>query len=278
MSVADSTDSNRNSPRGAGVATRRLVTHAVPEGAHVAPAWPTTTTQSLAEETAAPVARPWLSSYRVHQLIAGVVAATLHLTALLAFNDGEPERHAVSAAPEEAYIPLQLPEMEPPETIEVVDVSDAPTAPQLAPPMQMDMPSTVALSDFIQPVRPTVDPALTSVGSITIPTLTAANFGAHGGVRLFDLKELDRTPRRLKTIVPVYPTEMRRARLSGEVVLIVIIDVNGRVEVERVVSATNREFEFAAVKAAEQCQFESPLRGGQRVNARYLWQIPFEIK
>jgi protein TonB len=119
---------------------------------------------------------------------------------------------------------------------------------------------------------------LTSVGAITIPSATSANFGGQGGVRLFDLRELDRVPRRVRTVMPVYPHELRRAGIKGDVVLLVIIDVSGHVEVERVISSTHREFEIAAIKAAEQCQFESPLRAGQRVNARYMWNIPFDLK
>jgi TonB family protein len=174
-------------------------------------------------------------------------------------------------------IQMEMPELEPPETVEVVDTSEAPPAPSVAPPMLMDMPSTVAVANFVQQMRPTLDSGLTSVSAITIPSM-ATNFGAGGGVQLFDLKELDRVPRRVRTVMPVYPHELRRASVTGEVVLLVIIDVNGRVEVERVVSATNREFETAAVKAAEQCVFETPLRGGRPVNARYRWNIPFELR
>jgi TonB family protein len=263
----------------AGVAARRLAAHALPDGGHMAPTWPPTTTQSPTVEASATDHLPWLNGYRLTQLLSGAIAAAVHLVVLFAFNGGEPVKRAVATAAEENIIPMVLPELEPPEVVEVVDTTDAPAAPQLAPPMQMDMPSSIPLSEFVQAMRPTIDPAITSVGAISIPAVAAAGFGAQGGagVKLFDLKDLDRAPRRLKTVVPTYPHELRRAKISGEVVLMVIIDVNGRVEVERVVSSTARDFETAAVKAAEQCEFEPPLRGGQRVNARYLWRIPFEI-
>jgi protein TonB len=210
-------------------------------------------------------------------LIGGVVALALHVVILFGFQGESAHAPVATVTPEEEIIPLVMPELEPPEAVEIVDMQDAPSTPQLAPPMQMDLPSTVAVSSFIQPVRPTLDPSLTSVGAITIPS-TVTPFGAEGGVRLFELKDLDRVPRRMRTVMPAYPHELRRAGVNGDVVLVVIIDVNGSVEVERVVSATNREFEAAAIKAAEQCVFEPPLRAGQRVKARYLWNIPFEIR
>jgi TonB family protein len=261
MSVADSTNSNRAAHHPGTAAT-----------------WPTAPWSPLPEATESAPRRP-RRLYRRDQVIAGVIALGVHLTALFAFNGGEPKRQTVGAAPAEEIIPLEMPELEPPENVEIVEVTDAPATPQLAPPMLMDLPSAVPVSSFVEPMRPMVDPALTSVGSITIPAVTTPNIGAgSGGVRLFDLKELDRVPRRIKTVMPVYPQELRRARVSGEVVLVVIIDVNGRVEIEKVVSSTAREFETAAIRGAEQCEFEPPLHGGKRVNARYVWHIPFEIK
>lgn len=278
MHAADSTPPVRVAPRenfAVHPASRRAAIHAAPEGGALPAAWPGSTAAPV-PELATPV-RP--SGWRLRlrdRLIGGVVALALHLAVLFGFQ-GEPALAPVATvAPEEEIIPFTMPELEPPEAIEIVDMQDAPTTPQLAPPMQMDLPSTVAVSSFLQPVRPTLDPSLTSVGSITIPSTVTA-FGAEGAVRLFELKELDRVPRRVRTVRPEYPHELKRAGVMGEVVLLVIIDVNGSVEVERVVSATNREFEAAAIKGAEQCVFEPPLRAGQRVKARYLWSIPFEL-
>jgi protein TonB len=178
---------------------------------------------------------------------------------------------------EEPYEPIEMPVLEPEEMIEVVEsgeVTDAP--PEMAPPSLVDIPTTVDVATFTQLMQPTLDPSLTSVGSLTIPKMTG-NFGTAGTakIQLFDLKDLDRVPRRIRTKVPEYPMELRRAGITGEVILLVIIDPSGHVEVDRVISATNRDFEVEAVKAAEQCLFESPLKGGQKVSARYTWTIAF---
>lgn len=94
---------------------------------------------------------------------------------------------------------------------------------------------------------------------------------------IFDVSDLDRAPRRIKTVPPVYPPELRRARITGEVVLILVIDQSGRVSVEDVVSSTAREFERSAIMAAEQCLFESPTKNGKAVKARYKMKVPFTI-
>jgi TonB family protein len=263
MSVADSTTSNRAAHHPGAAAT-----------------WPTSTTWTTLPDAAELQPRRAWRTYRRDQLIAGLVAAGIHVGALFAFNGSESEQRVTEAAPAEEVIRMEMPVLEPPETVEVVDVSEAPgVAPQLAPPMLMDLPSAVPVSSFVEPMRPQVDPSLTSVNSFTIPSVANPGIGAQlGRVRLFDLKDLDRVPRRVKTVMPVYPHDLRRSHVTGEVILVVIIDVNGRVEVERVESATNRDFELAAVRAAEQCEFEPPLRAGQRVNARYRWHIPFEMK
>jgi len=94
---------------------------------------------------------------------------------------------------------------------------------------------------------------------------------------IFDVKDLDRPPSRTKTVPPIYPPEMKRARVQGNVTLLIIIDQNGRVSVDKVVDSSAREFEQAAITAAEQCIFEPPMKGGQAVRARYRMQVPFRL-
>lgn len=94
---------------------------------------------------------------------------------------------------------------------------------------------------------------------------------------IFDVKDLDKPPARTRTVTPVYPPELKRARVQGTVVLLIIIDQNGRVSVDKVVQSTVREFEQAAITAAEQCIFEPPMKGGQAVRARYRMQVPFRM-
>jgi len=240
-----------------------------------APAWPGAPAEAGGVATPAG-SREWPDW--ANTVIGLVVSGALHGALFLPILNRTPEEAPAPPTPAATYVQLEMPPIEPPEPIEIVDVSDTPPDTISAPPMAMDLPSTVPVSAFLQPIQPMLDPSLIKVGAITIPSFNATAGTPGTGVRLFELKELDRVPRRLRTVMPVYPHELRKAGVSGEVVLLVIIDASGRVEVERVVSSTHREFEAAAVKAAQQCVFVSPLRAGQRVSARYTWHIPFELK
>jgi len=274
MIAAEPSDSIQNADRG-GVPVRAVTRRtASPEGV-VPPAWSSVPAgpQPLTAQQCARRRSGWTD-----QLIGVSVAAALHLYLLFGMNDRPSGEPAANHAPEEMYVRLEMPPIEPPEPVEVVEMSDTEPVPVSAPPMMMDLPTTVPVSTFVQLIQPVIDPSLTAVGAITIPSYVATAGTAQAVVRLFDFRELDRVPRRLRTTMPVYPHELRRAGITGEVVLMVIIDASGHVEVERVLSATHRDFEVAAVKAAEQCVFESPLKGGQRVSARYTWHIPFDLK
>jgi protein TonB len=101
---------------------------------------------------------------------------------------------------------------------------------------------------------------------------------AVGDLDIFDVADLDRPPRRTRTVPPVYPADLRRAHVQGEVTLILVIDQTGRAKVERVAESTNREFVQAAVTAAEQCQWEPPTKDGEAVRARYSMRVPFRLQ
>jgi protein TonB len=101
---------------------------------------------------------------------------------------------------------------------------------------------------------------------------------AAGDLAIFDVADLDQPPRRVKTVPPVYPIELKRARVQGEVVLIVVIDPQGNCKVERVAESTAREFVPAAIAAAEQCVYEPPTKDGRPVRARYSMRVPFRMQ
>jgi periplasmic protein TonB len=240
----------------------------------VAPVWPTPASPLPAVKIPLRRRSPWLSTDR---LIGLGAAAAIHLAVLFLFNTKAEPKSAPAAAPPDTPIVFEMPLIDPPEPVEVTDTETPSTPTELAPPTLMDMPSIVTVSAFMQPMRPTLDSALTNVGALTIPSMQTSLAGG-AAIQLFNLEELDHVPRRLRTVTPTYPINMRRARIQGEVVLLVIIDPTGHVEVERVLSSTTREFEVAARTAAEQCLFEPPTKAGQRVHARYSLRVPFELK
>ena len=95
---------------------------------------------------------------------------------------------------------------------------------------------------------------------------------------IFDVKDLDRTPRVIKRGRIDYPFELKRERIEGFVKLKVIIDERGRVQVAEVLDASHRAFIKSAVDAAEDSVFESPTRNGEKVKAFYILPFNFSIR
>jgi hypothetical protein len=94
---------------------------------------------------------------------------------------------------------------------------------------------------------------------------------------IFDIKDLDQVPRLLRPGALVHPAELKRARVGGRVVLMVIINERGNVKVEQVVEGKIRAFVPNAITFAEGCLFEVPKKNGKSVSARYNWPIKFSI-
>src|SRR5690606_10149160 len=92
---------------------------------------------------------------------------------------------------------------------------------------------------------------------------------------IFDIKDLDSAPRRTRTPPLPFPPELKKARLRGFVTVMIIINERGEVKVERVVESSHREFESSAIRFAESCLYEPPMKSGRAVRARYNWNIRF---
>lgn len=174
---------------------------------------------------------------------------------------------------------FQMPPIEPDEP-EVVDMTDE--APQetvdFAPPMLSDVPSVNLDTPFVQKLQPPPPPGLERpTGIVTIPkTRPTGNIGA--GMRdLFDLANLDQQPVPTFRARPVYPFEMRRAGVTGEVVVGFIVDSSGNVVQAYVVRSSHREFEQPAVQAVSRWKFRPGRKGGRAVNTRMQVPIIFSI-
>ncbi len=143
------------------------------------------------------------------------------------------------------------------------------------PPQLQRTPPRLSLSQMELALNP-------GIGDAVAGAFSFDGFGvqpdAVGDLDIFDVADLDRAPRRVRTVPPVYPSELRKARVQGEVVLILVIDQTGRARVERVEQSSNREFIQPAVAAAEQCQWEPPTKDGAAVRARYSMRVPFRLQ
>lgn len=166
----------------------------------------------------------------------------------------------VSTPPPPPPMDLDLPDPPP----------DEPPPPDIAPP-----PQQLSLSQM--------DVALNlGVGDAMAGAFSFDGFGVNaddtaGDLQIFDVKDLDAMPRRVRTGALVHPPALRQARIAGSVVLQVVISETGAVRVDKVVRSTHREFEPNAIRAAEDSAFEPPKKNGRAVRASYTWTVTFPI-
>jgi len=211
-------------------------------------------------------------------LIIGIaISVALHGITLLGFNSKAPVRKAPPPQ-KEAIVQFEMPPLEEEKKEEIEELVDEPIQNQLAPPSLTDVPTIVPINAFTQPLTPPPPPGLTpSKGAINIPVVKpGTNFGA-GIKNLFNVGDLDQRPDLRVAVNPVYPYEMSRAGITGNVTVEFIINTTGDVTQARAVSSSHREFEASAVQACLKWKFKPGKKGGRVVNVRASQLIEFNL-
>jgi protein TonB len=217
-------------------------------------------------------------------IVAAILSLLVH--AGIAFSSYlMPEEVAPVVEEEVPTIALDLPpppepEPEEPEIVENV-VSDEPASDiaDLAPPMQNDVPSAVIDSPFVQRIQAPPPPGLNRPsGAIVIPTgPPRTNVAASGLKNIFNLADLDEKPRPVVRINPVYPFEMRRSGLKGEVLVEFIVDTQGNVRDPLILRSSHPGFEQAAIDSVLKGKFKPGRKGGAAQNTRVRQPITFTL-
>ncbi len=96
-------------------------------------------------------------------------------------------------------------------------------------------------------------------------------------IKFFEFSELDKVPRRISGAGVRYPKDMLARGAEGFVELSVFIDEDGRVSIDKVLSATNDSFKKAALEVLPKLLYETPTRGGKPVGAKFILPIPFKL-
>jgi len=89
---------------------------------------------------------------------------------------------------------------------------------------------------------------------------------------------LDTRPVPVKTPPPVYPIELRRKGVTGEVAVKVVIDELGNVVECSVKRASRSEFEDPALNAVKQWKFKPATKDGMPVRCHMLIPINFNVQ
>lgn len=215
-------------------------------------------------------------------LIIGILLSGLLHGGFLFGEQLFPKSQAVAKKVVEEDTTIELMQMPPPEPeeVEVTETDEPPEeVVELAPPMAADVPAQVTVDSFVQKLQPPPPPGLDRpTGVISIPTgrPNTGNIGK-GMKDLFDLANLDQIPSPRFQAKPVYPFEMRRAGITGDVLVGFIVDSNGDVREAYAIRSTQREFEAAAVQAVSKWKFRPGKKGGRNVNTKMQVPIVFSI-
>ena len=156
--------------------------------------------------------------------------------------------------------------------------ADLPALPTAA---AAELKSTVIVAPSLQSIQPPALPGLHARGGgIAMPSglAGAEGFGVGRGLgNLFNLADLDHPPVPTLRVPPNYPYEMRRAGLSGEVVVGFIVDTTGHVRDAYAVRSSQREFTDEAVRAILKWQFKPGQKSGVPVNTRMQVPLVFNL-
>jgi periplasmic protein TonB len=168
-------------------------------------------------------------------------------------------------------IVMQKIEPDPPDVVE--DQQQAPA--DIAPPMQNDVPQQVTADSFVQPIEPPPpDLSAFAKSAVKIPE-TRTGFGK--GIEVFDISKLDQQPEPRFQARPVYPFEMRRAGISGDVLVDFIVDTDGNVRNATAAHSSQREFEPAAIQAVSKWRFKPGRKNGHSVFTHMQVPIVFTL-
>ena len=168
--------------------------------------------------------------------------------------------------------PEKVPLLAPSETAEALPVAapapspPAQTAPPAAPPVQ---PTTAAPVAAVPQPMPAAAPQVEPAPAATITSSVDLTY--------YSARDLDVHPRALREIVPDYPADADRKRLSGKVRLQLKLEADGRVTDIDVVSATPPEvFNESARKAFREARFAPAQKNGRPVRALVLIEVVYD--
>ena len=108
----------------------------------------------------------------------------------------------------------------------------------------------------------------------TVPTI---NIGGQLDEMIYELEDLTRAPRPISQRAPTYPPELRRAGISGTVILMFIVRDDGTTSNITVQRSDNPAFEEPAIRAVRKWRFEPGEKDGKAVNTRVRIPIPFKF-
>jgi protein TonB len=234
---------------------------------------------SIDEPTIPPRLRRPLTAVWISLGVHAALIALVQVAPPASLSLGEPviEARLVSthAAPPAAETPSPAPEVKTPdespeaepllapsETAEALPVAVEPTEP--APPAVASPPA-----ESFSVSQPDSAPAAAPVPVATITSSVDLTY--------YSARDLDVHPRALREIVPDYPHDADRQRLSGKVRLQLKLEADGRISNIEVVSANPPGiFDESAIRAFRDARFAPAQKAGRPVRALVLIEVEYD--
>lgn len=111
-------------------------------------------------------------------------------------------------------------------------------------------------------------------GDFTVPSYSLSD---EIGEMIYEMRDLTTRPQLMTPIEPVYPPELKRAGIQGEVYVEFLIRSDGTTDRVRILESTNQAFEEPTLRAVRRWRFQPGERGGQSVTVRARQRIPFTL-
>lgn len=111
-------------------------------------------------------------------------------------------------------------------------------------------------------------------GDFALPTFDVATDLQN---MVVELKDVDQPPRPVVRTSPVYPPDLKRDRINGQVVVQFVVDRDGTTKAPFIVSSSNPAFNESVLRAVRSWRFEPGMKSGTKVAVRVKQEIPFTV-
>ena len=160
----------------------------------------------------------------------------------------------------------------PPPPPPVMETPPPPEPEEAEPPPKLDEPTRpLSLGDLDLDVR-------AGSGGVFGSRFAFGGGQALAEAAIFDIADLDQRPRPISQVKPRYPLEMKKAKITGSVVLLLLLNEDGRVEDLRIESSSRPEFEKPAFDAVLKWRFRPGIRNVKAVRSYVRQQILFNLR
>lgn len=211
------------------------------------------------------------------------LSAGLHLAVLFGVQKSKPTA-ARAADPDLIALTLSPPlikELEEEPELLPNESRDAPLDLALPVPTQADLPSLPRPEDFVQAFDFSSlieKPEMRDTKISVIPEHIQRGVDLRAKIGpIFNLADLDRPPEPVLQPAPVFPFNLKREAITGQVRVEFVVDTEGRVRNAFVIETTHPGFDEAALTGVSRWRFRPGYKNGRKVNTRMQVPILFRI-